>query len=553
MKTKILFISLIFPVLLTGCIQDCITDPAAGGNTITFIADLPGESASFPENGEDMPGTRVGLVQESLNVKLNWEVGDKIYLVFAEGSTAKGKQTVTLAAGNILNDGKKASFSITIPGTITSETFNLYGVYGVTGFSGETYNLNLQTAPWSAKTLGEVQNKDVMLLRMAATGINRTNPSLSIAFAHVGSLFHIRLVNNSGSPMNGITRAELFSATAIQVEQNTGNATYNPVTGAFSGTTATGTSLPFEIGETSLENNGTLDFWGWYSPVAEQNWPWLGLRLTYDGTNTIGSVNFKEKRESATATGKAYHFYASLIPENGTQYLKFTNSGGNPVVNTFTDSDTNRDPDGYGTAGSYTYKLVLIGDQIWMAENLKYLPAIHFRYNGSDTEARYYVFGYPEYGDPTLSGAMEATTNYTTYGVLYNWPAAMNGETSSWFNPSGVQGICPNGWHLPSMLEWNTLRDHLGGASVAGNKMKETGTTHWTDTNTGATNESGFTALPGGFLDDHDFVDIGDYGYWWSSLESDYYALFLGLSYDGDFGWLSDYKNYGCSVRCVRD
>ncbi len=541
MKTKILFISLIFPVLLTGCIQDCITDPAAGGNTITFIADLPGESASFPENGEDMPGTRVGLVQESLNVKLNWEVGDKIYLVFAEGSTAKGKQTVTLAAGNILNDGKKASFSITIPGTITSETFNLYGVYGVTGFSGETYNLNLQTAPWSAKTLGEVQNKDVMLLRMAATGINRTNPSLSIAFAHVGSLFHIRLVNNSGSPMNGITRAELFSATAIQVEQNTGNATYNPVTGAFSGTTATGTSLPFEIGETSLENNGTLDFWGWYSPVAEQNWPWLGLRLTYDGTNTIGSVNFKEKRESATATGKAYHFYASY---DGT-YLKFTNSDGVAIENNFTDS---RDENVYNT--------VLIGNQIWMAENLKFLSRVTDPARSSSSVTYFYVYG--NNGEDVA--AAKATSNYTTYGVLYNWPAAMSLAKSSSSNPSGVRGICPADWHLPSDAEWTQLTDYLGGTSVAGNKSKTTGTIEagtglWSNPNTGATNESGFTGLPGGSYNSS-FSGMGNSGCWWSSTKhhTEGYAWIRSLSYiTSYFDYSGTAISRGLSVRCVRD
>lgn len=500
-----------------------------------------------------MPGTRVALDDDEAtppNVDLTWQTGDKIFLVYTTSDGVfKGTQEVIV--GEADNGKKSISFTLTIPAE-TGSPFKLYGVYGATAIDGNGIVTLPNASTWSA-SLSDLGGKDVPLLKF----YEEVSGDFSITFEHVGSLFHIELKNSTTSDYSNVTKAELYSASDIQAVQYGGAATYDPVGNTFGGTSsATGHSLPFTITATTLQksNGNTLDFWGWFAP-ATGNWPWLGLRITYnDGEEkTISSCNFKEKRDAATATGKAYHFYASLIPENGTQYLKFTNSGGNPVVNTFTDSDTNRDPDGYGTAGSYTYKLVLIGDQIWMAENLKYLPAIHFRYNGSDTEARYYVFGYPEYGDPTLSGAMEATTNYTTYGVLYNWPAAMNGETSSWFNPSGVQGICPNGWHLPSMLEWNTLRDHLGGASVAGNKMKETGTTHWTDTNTGATNESGFTALPGGFLDDHDFVDIGDYGYWWSSLESDYYALFLGLSYDGDFGWLSDYKNYGCSVRCVRD
>ena len=74
----------------------------------------------------------------------------------------------------------------------------------------------------------------------------------------------------------------------------------------------------------------------------------------------------------------------------------------------------------------------------------------------------------------------------------------MNGAGNSNANPSGVQGVCPVGWHLPSKAEWDELIANLGGASIAGGKMKEEGTDHWFDPNTGANNESGFTALPGG-------------------------------------------------------
>ena len=146
--------------------------------------------------------------------------------------------------------------------------------------------------------------------------------------------------------------------------------------------------------------------------------------------------------------------------------------------------------------------------------------------------------------------------NNNTYGVLYNWPAAMNGAASSTTNPSGVQGVCPTGWHLPSDAEWTELTDYLGGTSVAGGKLKETGTTHWASPNTGATNETGFTALPGGDRNGYGgFNDVGSYGSWWSSTEySTDDALSRRLDYDGS-NLFNDgsYEKIGFSVRCVRD
>ena len=89
----------------------------------------------------------------------------------------------------------------------------------------------------------------------------------------------------------------------------------------------------------------------------------------------------------------------------------------------------------------------------------------------------------------------------------------MAGATSSNSNPSGVQGICPEGWHLPSDTEWKQLTDYLG--ENAGGKLKEAGTTHWNAPNTEATNESGFTALPGGYRDNSGyFYSMGYNGSW---------------------------------------
>lgn len=198
------------------------------------------------------------------------------------------------------------------------------------------------------------------------------------------------------------------------------------------------------------------------------------------------------------------------------------------------------------------YSVVKIGDQVWMAENLKYLPGVVGPVTGSNTTAYYYVYGY----DGTNVADAKGTSNYNTYGVLYNWTAAMDGSASSSTNPSGVQGVCPTGWHLPSDAEWAQLADYLGGASFAGGKLKEIGTTHWTTPNTGATNETGFLALPGGRRGSSgNFDSKGTAGYWWSSTEDDAdFAWSRGMSYiDRGLSMIRPNKLVGVSVRCLKD
>lgn len=208
-----------------------------------------------------------------------------------------------------------------------------------------------------------------------------------------------------------------------------------------------------------------------------------------------------------------------------------------------------------------TYKTVKIGTQVWMAENLAYLPQVDTVTAGSEDVAGgkyYYVHGYTPTGSTEQAQvtAAKATANYQTYGVLYNWYAAMNGATSSATNPSNIQGACPTGWHLPSDAEWTELTDYLG-ASVAGGKLKETETTHWNSPNTGSTNETGFTALPGAYRDGNGaFSYINFVGLYLCSNEYDDLSVWNRSVFNHnenlnrDFGY---YKYLGESVRCVRD
>ena len=194
------------------------------------------------------------------------------------------------------------------------------------------------------------------------------------------------------------------------------------------------------------------------------------------------------------------------------------------------------------------YKTVVIGTQTWMAENLrttKYRDGSAIP-NVTDNTAwiNLTTGAYCNYNNTTNADTI------ATYGRLYNWYAATNSRN-----------IAPAGWHLPSEAEWRTLFTQLGGYGVAGGKMKETGTTHWIAANTGATNESGFTALPTGFRVDWrtnpvgKFVNRGYVTYYWSSTPVDpNFYLLPCLLYNEFTASQSGFDNtFGFVVRLVKD
>ena len=147
--------------------------------------------------------------------------------------------------------------------------------------------------------------------------------------------------------------------------------------------------------------------------------------------------------------------------------------------------------------------------------------------------------------------------NNATYGKLYNWYAAAGiYDAASLANPALRKKLAPTGWHVPTDAEWTTLTTCLGGETIAGGKMKETGTAHWQSPNQDATNSSGFTGLPGGFrYGNGAFSLIGYNGYWWSSSEfnTTYAWLRYLYNYDGVAYSNSFNKGSGFSVRCLKD
>lgn len=208
-----------------------------------------------------------------------------------------------------------------------------------------------------------------------------------------------------------------------------------------------------------------------------------------------------------------------------------------------------------------TYNTIIIGEQTWFAENLAYLPSVSPSADSSFTDPYYYVYNYQ--GSDVATA--KATDNYITYGVLYNWSAAMAGTASSNTNSSNVQGVCPSGWHLPSDDEWKQLEMYIGmsqsqadgeywrGGNFVGKKLKST--SGWSGSWPG-TDLYGFNALPGGYrYYEGAFSALSDLGNFWSSSESNTNgAWHRMLSYIKDGVSRIDYPtDHGFSVRCVKD
>jgi uncharacterized protein (TIGR02145 family) len=187
------------------------------------------------------------------------------------------------------------------------------------------------------------------------------------------------------------------------------------------------------------------------------------------------------------------------------------------------------------------YKTVTIGKQVWMAENLKTT-----KFN--DGTAISLVTEDQAWGALTTPAFCwynkDAAANKNTYGALYNWYTVNTNK------------LCPKGWHVSTDAEWTTLTTSLGGESVAGGKLRESGITHWEKPNTGATNESGFTTLPGGYRNNHGaFANIGFFGFWWTATENVPTASWgrtMGCA-SKDVLRIFSLKKNGYSVRCVKD
>jgi uncharacterized protein (TIGR02145 family) len=298
------------------------------------------------------------------------------------------------------------------------------------------------------------------------------------------------------------------------------------------------------VTQTSAECGGTITFDGG-SPVTARGVCWsTNPTPTVADSKTINGSGIGSFSSSITGliANTPYHVRAYATNSAGTGYgiVDSFTTATEESTGTVTDIDGN------------VYQTVTIGSRVWMAENLK---VTHYR-NGdpiphvtnNSTWSGLSTGAYCNYNNDTAQVAV--------YGRLYNWYAV-----------DDSRNIAPAGWHMPSDDEWKQLEMYLGMSQAEadlvgwrgtdeGGKLKESGTMHWFSPNTGATNESGFSALPGGCRNFSGSCNyMGVYAFYWSSTEYDSnYAWSRYLSYDNSAVYrLSFMMQDGFSVRCVKD
>ncbi len=264
------------------------------------------------------------------------------------------------------------------------------------------------------------------------------------------------------------------------------------------------------------------------SAIREKGFCWSTdtLPSLLHSVTVITGDNFSGKITALKPATK-YYLRAYAVNQRGTAYgntVSFTTM--EPPPHTVFDIDNN------------LYHTVIIGSQQWLVDNLltrrlndgTVIP----RVNVNDAWSGLNTPGYSWYQNNESYGAV--------YGALYNWYSV------------STEKLCPVNWHVPSDSEWTVLHTYLG--NNAGSKMKERGNTHWTRPNSDATNESGFTGLPGGYRSyEGIFYYIGSTGYWWSSTEREPSKAWVHdlNTYGVDLYRISTYKTSGFSVRCVHD
>ena len=255
------------------------------------------------------------------------------------------------------------------------------------------------------------------------------------------------------------------------------------------------------------------------------------LAILIDGRTVITYADFR--RNSRVAKKDI------VINSESTLEIKLEGSRGRFItvrIDCYPKSTTISDID-----GNY-YHTVLICDQWWMAENLKTTKM-------NDGTSIDVIYGVEEewwgHTNPTYCWYNHDISNKNVYGALYDWYAVTSGK------------LCPTGWHAPGDEEFQELADCLGGNAVAGGKLKETGTVHWEAPNTGATNESGFTGLPGGARNwAGTFSGLGSVAFFRSTAEHGDGAQGNGwalYSHGTGFNLLDWEREYSFSVRCVKD
>lgn len=457
-------------------------------------------------------------------------------------STGVTGLTATLTAGVFANGA--GSLSYTISGTPTSSGTANFAL----NIGGKTCTLtrivNLPIGTISSLSCANASNNGTLTQGSIAISVNSSIPYTG----GNGGTYNGQTVSSSG--VTGLT-ATLSSGI---FSNGTGNLIYTisgtPLAGGtasfalnIGGKSCTLTRTVLLLGTISSLNcatavNSGLLVQGTIASNASSNIPYTGgnggvySAQTIQSTGVTGLTATISAGSFALGTG-SLNYSITGTPSSGGAASFTLNIGGKTCTLTRMVNATDIEGNSYQTQS--------IGNQIWMSENLK-------------------VSKYRN-GESISTGLSDVNWSSTTTGAyaVYNNDAANNisyGKLYNWYAIADPRNVCPTGWHVPSDAEWTALTTFLGGESVAGGKMKSTGTQFWVSPNVGATNESNFTGLPGGYR-----YDSGTYGYsgglgaWWSSTPQDsnnawyrYLFYYYGVAYRFDSN-----KHYGYSVRCIKD
>jgi uncharacterized protein (TIGR02145 family) len=322
-----------------------------------------------------------------------------------------------------------------------------------------------------------------------------------------------------------------LTETELQITSKTSGCTFSFKALLLTKATTTGVSA---LTSTSAELHGTVRTNNLSTEVTFE----YGTSTSYGQTVTATmspvpgpSLTNIDATLSGLIPETTYHYRVKAICSSGSFY------GQDLTFKTF-NAQTVSDIDGN------IYNTVTIGTQVWMVENLK---TTKYR-NGDPIPNVTDDIQWSNLTTDAYCNYDNDISNVTTYGRLYNWYAV-----------NDSRNIAPTGWHVATDVEWTTLTDYLGGASVAGSKLKEFGTTHWESPNADATNESGFTALPGGdrsFNGPFNYMTVmGFWRCWGDSVLGSAWGRSMVRGFDNvDKYNDQDYEaSGGCSVRCVRD
>ena len=506
---------------INACTLQEAPDPPTGGGAITITAQTVQE-----QDVTNVPGTKTTLSGDE-GLETHWVAGaDKIGIFSPQARTTGGGETpIKNAEFTAQTSAKSSNFT----GTMfwgADGNHDFYAYYPRNPeFTGERTVVPVSLASAQSQSEGGNSAHIGALDYMVATPLTvARGGAVNLTFNHVFVMIEFQ-----------ITGSDSGSLSAVRLS---GDDSDNPL--AYAGTidltqSAPAPGSPYSITRTSTSKYVTVTL-GTAAPLSLETATSVYMMILPGAQS--------ENLQIALKIGDTWKEMSKTQPEGGfvrgKKYLVTLNTayaGWNAAIQDSRDSQI------------YQYKT--IGTQVWMTENLAYLPSVVGPGTGSNSTAYYYVYGY----NGTDVATAKATDNYSTYGVLYNWTAA--------------QSACPSGWHLPSDAEWKQLEKSLGmtdaqansinfrGTHNEGNKLKEAGTVHWNSPNTGATNETGFTALPGGYrAESNIFSILGETGNWWSSTfyNSDN-AYYRSMSYVQSGVYRSDEgKNeYGLSVRCVRN